>query len=70
MRTIIIYRYYDQNTGKIRVSYDPLPITECQIRYYLTADENKILTNIKTQEKSYGITVPKWELNDWIEEDI
>lgn len=69
MRIINIYRYYDQDTGALKISYDPLPISECQVRYYLIPDEGKILANIRTNENSQGVIVPKWELNDWIETD-
>ena len=70
MRTIIMYHYLDKETQANRISYDPMPITECRIRYYLTADDNKILINIKTNQKRLGVIVPEWELLDWEEVDM
>lgn len=69
MEKIVLYKYTDPNTEQKLISYDPIPPTRCSIRYYLIADEGKVLVNTKTSVKTRAIIVPEWELNDWVEED-
>lgn len=69
MEIITIYKTVNSE-GKQIISYEPLPSTQCQIRYYLTASEDHILVNAKTNLKTQAIVVPKWEVSDWIEVDI
>ena len=64
-----VYRYTDKY-GMERTSFEEQPITACQIRYKLDADEHKILRNLKTMKKTLGVIVPEWELKDWEEMDI
>ena len=69
MNIVTIYRYTDEVTKKIHISYEPMSETSCQIRYYVNADKDKMLKNIKTGKRLQAVTLPAWELNDWIEED-
>ena len=47
MNVVTIYRYTDEVTKKIHISYEPMSETSCQIRYYVSADKDKMLKNIK-----------------------
>ena len=70
MEEILMYIYVDEITHKKVISYNPLPATSCSIRHYLIADDNNILVNSETGQKTRAIIVPEWEKSQWIEQGI
>lgn len=62
--------YYNDENGKIKISYEPKLASESRIRHYLMADDGKVLKHTQSNEITSAVIVPEWEIQDWEEMDI
>lgn len=70
MKKTKMYKYYDKQSDKEKITLKEMPLSESSIVYYLIAEEGKILINQEANKKMRSIIVPSWDVRNWTEQDI